>query len=60
MSAFSKVEDFITQKNTKFGHSKVNLENIHSLVKAKKEIKGLLVQQKNLKEHQLLISKDKV
>lgn len=51
MNAFTKVQDFITHKNTNFGHSKVNLENICSLTKTKKEIERLLVQQKNQKKH---------
>ncbi len=53
MSCFTKVQNCITQKNTNFGHAKSNIDNIRSLVKAKKEIKNLLSKQKTLQDCQL-------
>jgi len=53
MSAFSKVQNCVTHKNTNFGHAKSNMDNIRSLIKAKKEIENLLVKQKTLQVFQL-------
>ena len=50
MSAFTKVQDCVTHKNTNFGHAKGNIDNIRSLVKAKKEIENLLTKQKTLQD----------
>ncbi len=53
MSAFSKVQDCVTHKNINFGHAKSNIDNIRSLIKAKKEIENFLAKQKTLQDFQL-------
>jgi len=53
MSAFTKVQNCVTHKNTNFGHAKGDIDNIRFLVKAKKEIENLLAKQKTLQDFQL-------
>ena len=53
MSAYNKVQNYITAKNANFGHAKSNIDNIRSLIKAKKEIESFLTKQKTLHDLQL-------